>query len=125
MSDLSWRDGIYRAGAVQAGYIEEVEGLHPELYFKYRVKSPAECEKLIAGAIVKDAKTQPGDLLIQMQKEVKDSVTHWSLNAELGTELSHALVKRVFWIIVQSDPSNPIPARFENPGSLEEQVKKS
>jgi hypothetical protein len=35
------------------------------------------------------------------------------------------LLKRVYWIIVQSDPSNPIPEEFENPGTLEEQVKKS
>ena len=54
MSDLSWKDGIYRAGAVQAGYIEEVVGLHPELYFQYRVKSPPECERLITSAIIKD-----------------------------------------------------------------------
>ena len=124
MSDLSWKDGIYRAGAVQAGYIEEVVGLHPELYFQYRVKSPPECERLITSAIIKDT-AKAGDTLDTMQKEVKASLTHWSLSAPLGSDLSHALLKRVFWIIVQSDPSKPIPAFFENPGTLEEQVKKS
>ena len=124
MSDLSWKDGIYRAGAVQAGFVNEAVGWHPEIYFEYRVKSPAECERLITSVIVKDA-SKAGETLDRMQKEVKDSITRWSLSAPLGSELSHALLKRVFWIIVQSDPSNPIPERFENPGTLEEQVKKS
>ena len=120
MSDLSWQDGIYRAGATQAAYVEQVAGMHPEIYFRYRVKSPAECDSLIKEIMAKEANG-----VAIMAREVKAAITSWSLSADVGSELSYSLLKRVFWIIVQTDASSPIPAKFEDPGTLEQQVKKS
>lgn len=121
MSDTSWQDGIVRAGATQPAYIAEVRGLHPALFFKFRVKNPEVCEALIKK--VTQAKDGPEAIRI-MQETVKESITHWSFKDDVGSPLTHPLLKKVFWIAIHNEPSDPIPEEFEKVDTVDEAAKK-
>lgn len=122
MENGSWKDAIVRAGATQPAFVKEVTGLHPELFFRFRVKSPAECEKILAEI---RAKT---DSVATMENTVRECITEWSINAQIGAQLRHPLLVKVFWMILQNEPSDPIPESYQVPGgeygNVEDQAKK-
>ena len=55
---------------------------------------------------------------------VRESITEWSLGDDLNLQLTHPLLKKVFWICVQYDPSDAIPSKFVPGDTVEDAAKK-
>lgn len=119
-TDGSWRDAVVRAGATQPAYIEEKAGLHPELFFRFKVQSPVEAEKQII--TLRDSGTEEG--IKHMHKTVSELITEWSLDCPLGEMLRKPLLTRVFWIIMQDSPTDPIPGKYADTESVGDVAKK-
>lgn len=127
----SWKNPFVRAGQDTPAYIKEKTGLYPAVFFRYRRLAPKEIERkhkefrdsMAPGVDV-------GKAIEVAQKLVSEQVTSWSFgtfNRELVALLNHPLVLKMFWVVIQTDPTDEIPQEFMQAGESaeEDDAKKS
>jgi hypothetical protein len=124
-----WKDPLIRAGVACPAFVKEKEGLYPSFFFRYRRPGPVECEHQHKqfSACTGD----PDKLVATMQSFVSAWITEWSVSDPCDAAhvkmLTHPLLLKIYFIIVQSDPSAEIPAEFlgdGETGSAEGEQKK-
>lgn len=126
---MSWQDPFVRAGVACPAYIAEKTGLYPAVFFRYRKPDPVAVERQH-----KDFASCSGDpekMINSMRAFVSTWIDSWRLDAPCDSKhvgmLSHPLLMRFYFIILQSDPSAEIPAEFlelGETGSAEGEQKK-
>jgi len=127
---MSWKDPFVRAGIATPAYFSAKEGRYPEAFFRYRKPSPTEVEKQHAEA--KQTSGNAEALIESMQKFVTLYISEWSFSAPCNAEyvklLNHPLLLKVYFLILQADATEPIPAKYLQEGEVgtpEGELKKS
>lgn len=130
MSDsISWKDPFIRAGVNQPSYIAESEGLYCACFFRFRPASSTEIEvqnSKVTGNADKEA------LVKSIDAFVLKHLASWSFEAPITLEsiasLRHPLKLQIYWRIMQTEKTDPIPAEYlkdgEDTSGAMEQLKK-
>jgi len=127
---MSWQDPFVRAGVAVPACLPEKTGMYPAAFFRYRRPDPVSIEKQHKefSACVGD----PDKLIASMQKFVSAWIAEWNLDApcvgQYVAMLSHPMLMRFYFIIVQSEPTAEIPKEFlgeGETGTAEGEQKKS
>ena len=127
---MSWKDPFVRAGVATPAYFSAKEGRYPEAFFRYRKPDPTTVEK--QHSETKQIALNAEALIESMQKFVTLHISHWSLGAPCDAEhvklLNHPLLLKIYFIILQADSTEPIPAKYLQEGETgtpEGELKKS
>jgi len=106
-----------RAGVSFPGFIKAVDGLHPQFFFRFRRADAVSVEKQHR-AFKKE--TDLEKLVASMQAFVAQYLTDWEysepVNAENIKAIMHPVLLRLYFIIIQQEPSDPIPPEYLEPG---------
>lgn len=123
---VSWKDGLIRAGMLQPAYIKEVPGLHPEVFFEFALLDPVELE--LRNKAMKEAAAKSSEGGINAIRETLfDTIKEWSFAASITKDsiamLRSVLMMKLYWVVMQVDPSDEIPSKYAKP-SVEDTIKK-
>lgn len=117
------------AGSCRA-FLEAKRGVYPEVFFEFRRLSAPETE--LALSKMKSFKEGEGEKLIAaMQSVLEERLERWSfgpLDRDRIDCLVHPLMVAMFYVVVGTSPTDPIPEEFLPEGeriSAEEEQKKS
>jgi hypothetical protein len=124
-----WRNPFVRVGSYTPAFVAGREGVYPSMFFRYKRMAPKEIEK--KHKEFKDALSDPSKVIDFTAKLIVEQLTEWSFRVPVTREniqsLNHPLMLRVYWIIMQTDPTDEIPEEFliegEKANSEEEQKK--
>jgi hypothetical protein len=115
---LDWKNPFVRVGSYCPAFIEGREGVYPSMFFRYKRMAPKEIER--KHKEFRDAMVDPGGAIDVAVKLIVSQLAEWSFRVPVTAEnvqmLNHPLLLRVYWIIIQTDPTDPIPQEFLIPG---------
>ena len=126
---MSWKDPFVRAGVDIPAFKKAKEGVYPDIFFRYRRPDPKSIEKQHA-EFRKD--TTPEKVIESMQNFIERYLTSWAFSEPVSADtirmLNHPILSRIYFIIIQGDPTDEIPAEYLSEGetgSAERELKKS
>lgn len=115
---MSWTDPFVRAGVAIPAYVAEKTGMYPAVFFRYRRPDPVAIEK--QHKHFTSSTGDPEKLINSMRAFVAAWISEWNLNAPCDAAhvnlLGHPLLMRLYFIIVQTDPTAEIPKEFLSEG---------
>ena len=125
---MGWRDPFVRAGVDVPGFRKGKEGVYPDIFFRYRRPDPKSIEKQHADL---RKETDAVKFIELMQAFVERYLVSWAFDAEVNGEhirmLNHPILSKIYFLIMQSDPTDEIPAEYlteGETGSAEGELKK-
>jgi hypothetical protein len=126
---MSWKDPFVRAGVACPAYIKEKTGVYPEVFIRYRKPDSVAIE--MQHKDFTSCASDPAKLVSSMRLFVAKHLTMWSFNCNPDethiNQLTHPLLLRMYFTIMQSDPSDEIPSEWLHEGetgTLEGEQKK-
>lgn len=126
---MSWKDPFVRAGVDVPGFCKAKEGVYPDIFFRYRKPDPKAIEKQHAEM---RKETDPEKFIDLMQRFIERYLTSWAFSEPLIAEtirmLNHPVLSKLYFVIMQANPTDEIPAEYleaGETGSAEGELKKS
>lgn len=125
---MSWKDPFVRAGVDIPAFRKAKEGVYPDIFFRYRRPDPKSIERQHADL---RKESDPEKFIGLMQDFVAKYLVSWAFDAEVNAEhvrmLNHPILSKIYFIIMQSDPTDEIPSEYlqdGETGSAEGEIKK-
>jgi len=121
----SWKDGLILEGFTQTGYMEQVEGLHPELRFEFCPVLSDDVE--VAQAKLVGLKTT--EVISFMAKVIADSLTKWSFGdgkptVTLVKRMRHSQLAKLYSMVICQRPIDKDPLASDEDETVESQLGK-
>jgi hypothetical protein len=110
-----WTNPFVRGAGECPAFVQSKIGLYPSVFYKYRRIAPRMIERLHKEFRDSTSNKDAGTSIGVAQRIVFEHVTSWSfgeLSRERIEQLIHPLLLKVFWQIMQSDPTDPIPEKY-------------
>ena len=102
-----------RAGVAFPAFIKAQEGLHPQIFFRFRRADAVSIERQHK-AFKKE--TDMEKLVESMQAFVAQYLQEWEYSEPVNVEnikaLMHPILLKTYFIIIQQEPSDPIPPEY-------------
>lgn len=126
----SWKDPFVRAGVACPAFIKEKTGVYPAVFIRFRRPDPVTTERQLKEFSA--AANDPEKVIESMQKFVSLFICEWNIEAPCDFEhikkLTHAMLMRIYFVIVGQDSCGDIPQEFlgeGESGSSDGEQKKS
>lgn len=114
----SWKDPFVRAGVDFPAFKAEREGLHPEIFIRYRKPAPKEIEAQYAA--FKRIASDTDKVIESMQAFIEKYLVSWAWEAEVNREnirmLNHPILNAIYLLILQAQASDKIPDEYLQEG---------
>jgi hypothetical protein len=125
---MGWKDPFVRAGVDVPAFRKGKDGVYPDIFFRYRRPAPKSIEKQHADL---RKETDPEKFIELMQAFVERYLVSWAFKEVVDGDhirmLNHPILSKIYFLIIQSDPTDPIPPEYlteGETGSAEGELKK-
>lgn len=106
-----------RAGVAFPAFIKEQKGLHPQMFFRFRRADPVAVERQHKAF---KSETDLEKLVVSMQGFIAQYLVEWEYSEPVNIEnikaLMHPILLKTYFIIIQQEPSDPIPPEYLKTG---------